>query len=71
MDKKVIELNNIGAVTNAIDLMMEKDSTVVLWGQDAGFEGVFLGRQKGCKRNMVFKECEILQSLKHQCVVLE
>ncbi|WP_284697886.1 hypothetical protein [Mycoplasmopsis cynos] len=34
MDKKVIELNNIGAVTNAIDLMMEKDSTVVLWGQD-------------------------------------
>ncbi|SYV97083.1 Uncharacterised protein, partial [Mycoplasmopsis edwardii] len=31
MDKEILEVNNIGAVTNAIDLMMEKDNRVVLW----------------------------------------
>ncbi|VEU58926.1 alpha-ketoacid dehydrogenase subunit beta [Mycoplasmopsis gallinacea] len=36
-DKKI--LNNIGAVTDAIDIAMERDSNVVLFGQDAGFEG--------------------------------
>ncbi|WP_322960155.1 alpha-ketoacid dehydrogenase subunit beta [Mycoplasmopsis cynos] len=50
MDKKVIELNNIGAVTNAIDLMMEKDSTVVLWGQDAGFEGGVFRATEGLQK---------------------
>ncbi|AKA49855.1 2-oxoisovalerate dehydrogenase [Mycoplasmopsis gallinacea] len=36
-DKKI--LNNIGAVTDAIDIAMERDPNVVLFGQDAGFEG--------------------------------
>ena len=39
-------LNNIGAVTDALALMMEKDPTVVLWGEDAGFEGgVFIATE--------------------------
>lgn len=32
-------LNNIGALTQAMDQAMEADKDVVLWGEDAGFEG--------------------------------
>ncbi|PAF54976.1 alpha-ketoacid dehydrogenase subunit beta [Mycoplasmopsis agassizii] len=32
-------MNNIEALTNGIEIMMEKDPKVVLYGQDAGFEG--------------------------------
>lgn len=49
MEKK-IALNNIGAVTNAIDLMMEKDDRVVLWGQDAGFEGGVFRATEGLQK---------------------
>ncbi|MGZ9431581.1 alpha-ketoacid dehydrogenase subunit beta [Mycoplasma sp. CB776] len=49
MDKK-IELNNIGAVTHAIDLMMEKDPHVVLWGQDAGYEGGVFRATEGLQK---------------------
>ncbi|UWD34374.1 alpha-ketoacid dehydrogenase subunit beta [Mesomycoplasma molare] len=49
MSKK-IELNNIGAVTHAIDLMMEKDDRVVLWGQDAGFEGGVFRATEGLQK---------------------
>ncbi|CAC13936.1 PYRUVATE DEHYDROGENASE E1 COMPONENT, BETA SUBUNIT [Mycoplasmopsis pulmonis] len=34
-----LTLNNIEALTNAIDVKMEEDKTIVLYGQDAGFEG--------------------------------
>ncbi|TDV23574.1 pyruvate dehydrogenase E1 component beta subunit [Mycoplasmopsis mustelae] len=50
MDKKVVELNNIGAVTHAIDLMMEKDPTVVLWGQDSGYEGGVFRATEGLQK---------------------
>lgn len=36
---KTIIVNNIEAVTNALDLNMEKDSSIILYGEDAGFEG--------------------------------
>lgn len=42
-----IKLNNIEAVTNALDIMMEKDNNVVLWGEDAGFEGGVFRATKG------------------------
>ncbi|MXR05731.1 alpha-ketoacid dehydrogenase subunit beta [Mycoplasma flocculare] len=45
-----IALNNIGAVTNALDLMMEKDPRVVLWGQDAGFEGGVFRATEGLQK---------------------
>lgn len=34
-----LTLNNIGAITHALDLAMSKDKRVVSYGQDAGFEG--------------------------------
>lgn len=43
-------LNNIGAVTDALALMMEKDPTVVLWGQDAGFEGGVFRATEGLQK---------------------
>lgn len=34
-----ITVNNIGALTHALDLMMERDKSVVIYGEDAGYEG--------------------------------
>lgn len=34
-----LKLNNIEAVTNALEVAMTNDENVVLWGEDAGFEG--------------------------------
>ncbi|WKX02825.1 alpha-ketoacid dehydrogenase subunit beta [Candidatus Mycoplasma mahonii] len=39
MTDKMMKVNNIEALNNAIKVMMKKDEKVVLWGQDAGFEG--------------------------------
>ncbi|QJG66865.1 alpha-ketoacid dehydrogenase subunit beta [Mycoplasma phocoenae] len=39
MSDKKIALNNIGALNQALHLMFEKDKTLVLYGEDAGFEG--------------------------------
>ncbi|WP_025755362.1 alpha-ketoacid dehydrogenase subunit beta [Mycoplasmopsis cricetuli] len=50
MSDKKIALNNIGAVTNALDLMMEKDKTVVFWGEDAGFEGGVFRSTEGLQK---------------------
>lgn len=36
---KTIIVNNVEAVTNAIDLCMEKDPSVIVYGEDSGFEG--------------------------------
>lgn len=36
---KTIIVNNIEAVTNALDLNMQKDDSIILYGEDAGFEG--------------------------------
>lgn len=49
-DKKILVTNNIGAVTNAIDLMMEKDPSVVLWGEDSGFEGGVFRATEGLQK---------------------
>lgn len=43
-------LNNIGAVTDALALMMEKDPTVVLWGEDTGFEGGVFRATEGLQK---------------------
>ncbi|MBZ4195252.1 alpha-ketoacid dehydrogenase subunit beta [Mycoplasma tauri] len=39
MNEQKISLNNIGAVTNALDIAMERDKNVVVYGEDVGFEG--------------------------------
>lgn len=39
MSNKTILLNNIEAVTNALDLNMQNDPRIIIYGEDAGFEG--------------------------------
>lgn len=39
MSNKTILLNNIEAVTNALDLNMQNDQRIIVYGEDAGFEG--------------------------------
>ncbi|BAC44299.1 alpha-ketoacid dehydrogenase subunit beta [Malacoplasma penetrans] len=39
MSNKTILVNNIEAVTNALELNMEKDPSIIVYGEDAGFEG--------------------------------
>ena len=36
---KTIVVNNIEALTNSLDLNMEKDQRIIIYGEDAGFEG--------------------------------
>ncbi|MGB3366090.1 MAG: alpha-ketoacid dehydrogenase subunit beta [Acidaminobacteraceae bacterium] len=35
----MLTLNLIGAITNALDIEMEKDESIVVFGEDVGFEG--------------------------------
>lgn len=51
------QLNNIAALTDAIDLMMEKDKRVVLWGQDAGFEGGVFRATEGLQKKYGEQRC--------------
>ncbi|VEU78299.1 alpha-ketoacid dehydrogenase subunit beta [Mycoplasmopsis columbinasalis] len=39
MSNEKISVNNIGAVTNALDVMLERNKNVVVYGEDVGFEG--------------------------------
>lgn len=39
MSNKTILLNNIEAVTHALDINMENDPSIILYGEDAGYEG--------------------------------
>lgn len=39
MAEQMLTLNNIAAITNALEIAMAKDPRVVSYGQDAGFEG--------------------------------
>ena len=48
-DKKLV-LNNIEAVTNALQVAMRNDKNVVLWGQDAGFEGGVFRSTQGLQK---------------------
>ncbi|WP_029905738.1 alpha-ketoacid dehydrogenase subunit beta [Mycoplasmopsis opalescens] len=42
-----IKVNNIEALTNALDIAMERDKNVVVFGEDAGFEGGVFRATKG------------------------
>ncbi|WP_033159644.1 alpha-ketoacid dehydrogenase subunit beta [Mycoplasmoides alvi] len=44
---KTITVNNIEALNNAMDLALANDSSVVLYGQDTGFEGGVFRATKG------------------------
>lgn len=45
-----IQVNNIEALNNAMDLALERDQNVVLYGQDAGFEGGVFRATKGLQQ---------------------
>jgi hypothetical protein len=43
------KMSLLQAITNALDIAMEKDPTAVIFGEDVGFGGVFrLGIYVGC-----------------------
>lgn len=50
-------LNNIGALTQAFDQEMELDPRVVLYGEDAGFEGGVFRATKGLQEKYGKKRC--------------
>nr|WP_307906921.1 hypothetical protein [Mycoplasmopsis bovis] len=45
-----ISLNNIGALNHALDLAMEKFPNVVIYGEDAGFEGGVFRATEGLQK---------------------
>ncbi|WP_027122015.1 alpha-ketoacid dehydrogenase subunit beta [[Mycoplasma] imitans] len=49
MSDKII-VNNIEALNNALDIALTKDKSVVLYGQDAGFEGGVFRATKGLQQ---------------------
>ncbi|AFP76049.1 Pyruvate dehydrogenase E1 component beta subunit [Mycoplasmoides gallisepticum CA06_2006.052-5-2P] len=49
MSDKII-VNNIEALNNALDIALSKDKSVVLYGQDAGFEGGVFRATKGLQQ---------------------
>lgn len=50
-------LNNIGALTEAMDQAMEKDPNVLIYGEDAGFEGGVFRATKGLQEKYGKKRC--------------
>ncbi|MGX9340515.1 alpha-ketoacid dehydrogenase subunit beta [Mycoplasma sp. 128] len=50
MDKKLISVNNIGALNQALHVAMERDPSVVLYGEDAGFEGGVFRATEGLQK---------------------
>ena len=47
MAEKNIIVNNLEAINNALDIALENDKNVVLYGQDAGYEGGVFRATKG------------------------
>lgn len=43
-------MNNVEAVTNALEVMMKKDKNVVMWGEDAGYEGGVFRATQGLQK---------------------
>src|SRR6056297_679993 len=50
-------LNNIGAITNALDIEMEKDNTIVVYGEDVGFEGGVFRATAGLQKKYGKERC--------------
>ncbi|QSF13741.1 alpha-ketoacid dehydrogenase subunit beta [Mycoplasma sp. Mirounga ES2805-ORL] len=57
MATKTKLLNNIGAVTDALDVMMEKDKNVVVYGEDTGFEGGVFRATQGLQKKYGVDRC--------------
>ena len=50
-------LNNIGALNEALDQEMERDPRIVVYGEDAGFEGGVFRATKGLQKKYGKKRC--------------
>lgn len=46
-EKEYLLVNNIQALTHSLEMAMEKDETIVVFGEDAGFEGGVFRATKG------------------------
>ncbi|TQC51264.1 alpha-ketoacid dehydrogenase subunit beta [Mycoplasmopsis mucosicanis] len=47
---ELIKVNNIAAITNALDVMMEKDKNIIVYGEDVGFEGGVFRATQGLQK---------------------
>ncbi|QBF34342.1 alpha-ketoacid dehydrogenase subunit beta [Mycoplasmopsis phocirhinis] len=47
---ETVKLNNIGAITNALEVMMERDKSIIVYGEDAGFEGGVFRATQGLQK---------------------
>ena len=47
---KTIVVNNIEAITNALDLNMQKDDSIILYGEDVGLEGGVFRATQGLQK---------------------
>ncbi|MBU4689563.1 alpha-ketoacid dehydrogenase subunit beta [Mycoplasma zalophidermidis] len=52
-----IQVNNIAAITNALDIMMERDKSVIVYGEDAGFEGGVFRATQGLQKKYGVDRC--------------
>ena len=50
MKDKNIVVNNIEALNDALDIALTKDESIVLYGQDAGYEGGVFRATKGLQQ---------------------
>ena len=53
----MLVLNLIEAVTNALDVSMEKDDTIIVYGEDVGFEGGVFRATKGLQEKYGVTRC--------------
>lgn len=67
----MLVLNLIEAITNALDIEMGLDDTIVVFGEDVGFEGGVFRATKGLQAKYGEKRCfdSILQN--HRSLELE
>src|SRR5690606_16902568 len=49
----------IQALRSAMDIMLERDPNVVIFGQDVGYFGVSFDAQKGCRPSMGVLVCSM------------
>lgn len=50
MAEKKISVNNIAALNDALHVMFKKDKSLVLYGEDAGFEGGVFRATQGLQK---------------------
>ncbi|MDI4567516.1 MAG: alpha-ketoacid dehydrogenase subunit beta [Mycoplasma sp.] len=65
---KKIPLNNISAINHTLDLAMDKDKNIVVWGEDVGLEGGVFRATKGLQKK--YGEARVFDSPLDEATIL-